>query len=305
MRILRTVADVRTALRPARRAERTIALVPTMGALHAGHLSLIERARQECDEVVVSVFVNPTQFDDPGDLAAYPRDEGRDAILAARAGTDLLFAPSAAELYPPGFATRVALDGPLVQALEGAHRGPEHFAGVATVVTKLLNVVQPDRAFFGQKDAQQALVISRLVADLNLPVRIDVAPTVREPDGLALSSRNTHLSPTDRPRALALQVALSAAARAHAAGEDDTATLAAEARAALVPFDVEPEYLALVDPQTLAPVATVEDAVLVAVAATVGGVRLIDNQLIGTPETRRADRPCTAPCSSPRSIAPR
>jgi len=291
MRILRTVAEVRTALRPARRAERTIGLVATMGALHAGHLALVERARRECDEVVVSLFVNPTQFGDPGDLAAYPRDEARDAVLAADAGADLLFAPNAAELYPPGFATRVAPEGPLVEALEGAHRGPRHFSGVATVVTKLLNIVQPDCAFFGQKDAQQALVIGRLVADLNLPVRIDVAPTVREPDGLALSSRNVRLTAADRARALALQAALFAAAGAHAAGERDAAALAAEARAALIPFDVEPEYLALVDPESLAPVATVEDAVLVAVAATLGGVRLIDNQLIGTSRNSRGGQP--------------
>ncbi len=287
MRTLRTVAEVRTALRPARRAERTIALVPTMGALHAGHLSLIERAREECDEVVVSLFVNPTQFGDPGDLAAYPRDEPSDAVLAAQAGADLLFAPSAAELYPAGFATHVALEGPLVETLEGAHRGPEHFRGVATVVTKLLNVVQPDVALFGQKDAQQALVISRLVADLNLPVRIEVAPTLREPDGLALSSRNVRLLGAERERARALHAAIAAAADAHAAGERDATTLAAAARAAMTPFDVEPEYLALVDPEGLTPVETVEDEALVAVAATVGGVRLIDNQLIGTPGPRR------------------
>jgi pantoate--beta-alanine ligase len=282
MRTVRTVAEVRTALRPTRRAERTIGLVATMGALHAGHLALVERARQECDEVVVSLFVNPAQFGDPRDLATYPRDEARDAALAAEAGADLLFAPSADELYPPGFATRVALEGPLVEALEGARRGPEHFSGVTTVVTKLLNVVQPDSAYFGQKDAQQALVICRLVADLNLPVAIVVAPTVREDDGLALSSRNARLTAADRPRARALQAALAAAERAHAAGERDTAALAAEARAALIPFDVEAEYLALVDPRSLAPVATVEDTILVAVAATVGGVRLIDNQIVGT-----------------------
>lgn len=283
MRILRTVAEVRTALRPARREERTIALVATMGALHAGHVALVQRAREEYDEVVVSLFVNPTQFGEAGDLAAYPRDEERDAVMAAEAGADLLFAPSAAELYPAGFVTRVVLEGRLVEALEGAQRGPEHFSGVATVVTKLLNIVQPDCAFFGQKDAQQVLVIQRLVADLNLPVRIEIAPTVRERDGLAFSSRNVLLTAAERSRALALRAALTAAARAHAAGERDAVALKACAHAAMTALDVEPEYLALVDPRSLAPVATVEDAVLVAVAATVGGVRLIDNQLIATP----------------------
>ena len=287
MRILRTVAEVRTALRPARRTERTIALVPTMGALHAGHLALVGRARDECDEVVVSVFVNPAQFGDPADLAAYPRDEDADAVLAADAGADLLFAPATEELYPAGFATHVALEGPLVEALEGSHRGPEHFRGVATIVTKLLNVVQPHVAFFGQKDAQQALVIRRLVADLNLPVRVEVADTLREPDGLALSSRNARLAPADRERAIALHAAITAAAAAHAAGERDPTAITGHARAAMTPFAVEPEYLALVDPRSLAPAQTVADEVLVAVAATVGGVRLIDNQLIGTPRTER------------------
>jgi len=287
VRTLRTVAEVRTALRPARREERTIALVPTMGALHAGHLALVERARGECDEVVVSLFVNPAQFGDPDDLASYPRDQDRDAVLAAEAGADLLFAPGAEELYPPGFATHVALEGPLVETLEGAHRGPEHFRGVATVVTKLLNVVQPDVAFFGQKDAQQTIAVRRLVADLNLPVRIDVAPTVREEDGLALSSRNARLAPADRERALALPAALAAAADAHASGERDAAVLGSKARAAMATLGVEPEYLAVVDPESLAPVDSAEDQVLVVVAATVGGVRLIDNQLIANPGLRR------------------
>ncbi len=282
MRTLRTVAEVRTALRPAREAGRNIGLVPTMGALHEGHVSLIERAAKECDEVVVSLFVNPMQFGDPDDLAAYPRDEDHDALLAAEAGAGLLWAPSAADLYPAGFATRVVLEGPLVETLEGAHRGPEHFAGVATVVTKLLTAVAPDVAFFGQKDAQQVVAIRRLVADLGLPVRIEVGATVREPDGLARSSRNVLLPPADRPRAVALHRALTAVAEAHAAGERDAAALATAGRAAMTPFDVEPEYLALVAPETLAPVASVEDEALVVLAATVGGVRLIDNQLIGT-----------------------
>ena len=179
-----------------------------MGALHDGHLSLIRRARATCDEVVVSLFVNPAQFNEASDLAAYPRDEARDGALAAEAGVDLLFAPALAEVYPPGFATTVHVGG-VTETLEGEHRGVAHFDGVATVVTKLLNMVGPDVAFFGQKDAQQALVIRRLVRDLDLPVRIEVCPTVREADGLALSSRNVHLRGADRERALALRDALA------------------------------------------------------------------------------------------------
>ena len=301
MRLLRTVAEARTALRPARRAERTIGLVPTMGALHAGHLSLIQRARQECHEVVVSLFVNPRQFGDPGDLSAYPRDEEHDAVLAAEAGADLLFAPGVEELYPAGFATHVRLEGPLVETLEGAHRGPGHFRGVATIVTKLVCIVQPDVAFFGQKDAQQALVIRRLVADLNLPVRIDVGPTVREGDGLALSSRNVRLGAADRARAQALHAALEATADAHAAGERDAAALERVARTAMAAYGVEPDYLALVAPDSLAPVTRVDGEVLVAVAATIGGVRLIDNQLLGTPADGRWQPASATPTHSERS----
>ena len=210
MRTVRSVAELRSELRPARREERLIGLVPTMGALHEGHLSLVRHARATCDVVVVSLFVNPAQFNEASDLAAYPRDEERDAALAAETGADLLFAPAPGEVYPPGFATTVHVSG-LTETLEGESRGVSHFDGVATVVTKLLNMVGPDVAFFGQKDAQQALVIRALVRDLDLPVRIEVCPTVREPDGLALSSRNVHLRGADRERALALRDALAAA----------------------------------------------------------------------------------------------
>jgi pantoate--beta-alanine ligase len=287
MRILRTVPELRTALRPARREEREIGLVPTMGALHDGHIALIERAREECDEVVVSLFVNPTQFNDAADLEAYPRDEAQDAVTASEAGADFLFAPATEVVYPPGFSTEVRLRGPLVESLEGAHRGPAHFHGVTTVVTKLLNMVQPTVAYFGAKDAQQALVIRKLVTDLDVPVRIELVPTVREDDGLALSSRNVRLTAEDRPRAVALKAALDAARTAHEEGERDAAALIAHARAAMTPFDVVPEYLAVVDPQTLAPVAAIEDEALVAVAARVGAVRLIDNTTIGQPNGRR------------------
>ena len=280
MRTVRTVAELREALRPARREERVIGLVPTMGALHEGHLSLLRAARGRCDVVVVSLFVNPTQFDEQADLRAYPRDEARDARRAAEAGADLLFAPPVEEVYPAGFATTVHVRG-LTEPLEGEHRGAAHFDGVATVVTKLLNMVGADVAFFGQKDAQQALVVRRLVADLDLPVEIDVRPTVREPDGLALSSRNAQLGPDERERALALPRALDAARAAHAAGERDAAALTSVARAAMEPFALEPEYLAVVHPETLAPLTTVNgDGALVAVAARVGATRLIDNALL-------------------------
>jgi pantoate--beta-alanine ligase len=279
MKTVRTVADLRAELRPARRAERVIGLVPTMGALHEGHLSLIRHARATCDEVVVSLFVNPAQFNEAADLAAYPRDEARDGALAAEAGADWLFAPDLAEVYPPGFATTVHVGG-LTETLEGVHRGVGHFDGVTTVVIKLLNMVGPDVAFFGQKDAQQALVIRRLVRDLDLPVRIEVRPTVREPDGLALSSRNVHLRAADRERALALREALAAAEASLGAGERDADVLRAAALAAMRGRGVEPDYLELVRTDDLSPVSRVDGEVLVAVAASVGSTRLIDNTIL-------------------------
>ena len=279
MRTVRTVADLRAALRDARRAERTIGLVPTMGALHSGHLSLVRAARAENDVVVVSLFVNPTQFNEAADLDAYPRDEARDTEAAAAAGADLLFAPSADEVYPPGFATTVRIAG-LTEHLEGEHRGVAHFEGVATVVCKLLNMAQPDVAYFGQKDAQQAAVIRRLVRDLDIPVRIAVQPTVREPDGLALSSRNVHLKGADRERALALRRALDAAAETVAAGERDPHAVERAGRAAMARLGVEAEYVALVRPDDLRPVERIDGDVLVAVAARVGPTRLIDNTIL-------------------------
>lgn len=250
-----------------------------MGALHEGHLSLIRQARERCDAVVVSVFVNPSQFDRSADLERYPRQEAIDADLAAQAGADMVFAPSVEEMYPAGFATQVQVLG-ITDRLEGASRGPEHFRGVTTVVAKLLNIVQPDVAFFGQKDAQQVLVIRRLVADLNLPVRIEVGPTVREPDGLALSSRNAQLSPEERERASALHAALQAAADLAVDGERSAEALLGAAHSAMVPFDVEPEYLSLVDPDTLEEVSRLQGPALLAIAAHVGSVRLIDNVIV-------------------------
>jgi pantoate--beta-alanine ligase len=284
LRTLRTVPGLRTALRPARRADRAIGLVPTMGALHEGHLSLIRAASEQTHEVVVSLFINPSQFEDADDLAAYPRDEERDAALAEEAGADILFAPPPEIMYPPGFSTQVRVEGPLTETLEGAHRGPEHFHGVTTVVTKLLNMVQPDVAFFGQKDAQQALVIRKLVRDLDFDTRIEICPTVREPDGLALSSRNVRLRGDDRRRALALRRGLTVAEEAAAGGERDADAIAHLARVEMEQLQVEPEYLALVNPEDLAPVHVVRGDTLVTVAARIGEVRLIDNTLISGSE---------------------
>jgi pantoate--beta-alanine ligase len=279
MRDVRTVAELRAALAPARRDGLTIGLVPTMGALHDGHLSLVERAREQCDVVVVSLFVNPAQFNERADLERYPRDERRDAELAAAAGADLLFAPSVAEVYPSGFATSVEVLG-LTERLEGAARGAEHFRGVATVVTKLLCMTLPDVAYFGRKDAQQVLVIRRLASDLSLPVAIEALPTVREPDGLAMSSRNSLLSPDERARALALPAALETARTLVAAGERSAQALLDAARGAMRPFGVEPEYVALVEPDTLEPVLTLTGDTLLALAARIGEVRLIDNEIL-------------------------
>jgi pantoate--beta-alanine ligase len=279
MTVVRTVGELRAALEPARQADQAIGLVPTMGALHEGHLSLIARAQAQCDVVVVSVFVNPSQFDEHADLERYPRDEQRDRSLAAEAGADLLFAPAPDEVYPDGFSTAVEVFG-LTDRLEGAVRGYAHFRGVTTVVTKLLNMTQPDVAYFGQKDAQQAIVIKRLVSDLNMPVHIEVCPTVREPDGVAMSSRNAHLSGDERTRAPALHAALCAATRAVERGEHSAERLARMARAAMEPFDVEPEYLALLSPHTLEPVVRLEEPALLAVAARVGSTRLIDNVML-------------------------
>jgi pantoate--beta-alanine ligase len=279
MKTVRTVDELRATLEPARREGLTIGLVPTMGALHEGHLSLIRRAREQCDRVVVSLFVNPAQFNERSDLDRYPRQAQRDAVLAAEAGADLLFAPSVEEVYPPGFATAVEVLG-ITDRLEGATRGASHFRGVSTVVTKLLCMALPDIAFFGQKDAQQVVVIRRLVADLNLPVRIEACPTVREPDGLAMSSRNALLASEERASALGLSVALEAARARTAVGERSASVLLEAARAAIAPFAVELEYLALVDPDTLEPIDTLTHDALLAVAARVGETRLIDNVIL-------------------------
>jgi pantoate--beta-alanine ligase len=279
VRTVRSIAEVRAVVAAARGAGRTVGLVPTMGAYHAGHEALMRAARARCDLVVVSLFVNPAQFEEAGDLAAYPRTEESDAAVAERLGVDVLFAPPVAEIYPEGFATRVIVDG-LGTVLEGAQRGEGHFAGVCTVVCKLLNIVAPDVAFFGQKDAQQVVVVRRMVRDLDLPVELAVVPTVRAADGLALSSRNARLGHADRERALALHEGLDAARALAAAGERDAAALRAAADAALRAAGLAPEYVAAVDPDTLEPLERVDRRVLLAVAVRVGPARLIDNVLI-------------------------
>jgi pantoate--beta-alanine ligase len=276
---VRSVAELRERLRPARSAGSPIGLVPTMGALHDGHLALLRQARRECEVVVMSLFVNPRQFDDAGDLVGYPRDEARDTELAAACGVDVLFAPPADEVYPDGFATTVSVGGP-AEGLEGAHRGRAHFDGVATVVAKLLTMVGPDVAYFGQKDAQQVAVVRRLVRDLDLPVRIAVCPTVREPSGLAMSSRNARLSPEERARAVCLHRALERVRAAVAAGEREPATATAAGRAELEAAGAEIDYLEIVDPATMTPLEKIGHGGLAVVAARIGPVRLIDNTAV-------------------------
>jgi pantoate--beta-alanine ligase len=281
VRTVTTIRGLRDALAPERAAGRSIGLVPTMGSFHEGHLSLVRRARAVCDVVVVSLFVNPTQFGPTEDLDAYPRDEARDRALAEAEGVDLLFEPPVGEVYPEGFGTTVTVGG-LTSVLDGdpARRGPGHFAGVATVVTKLFNMVAPDVAYFGQKDAQQALVIRKLARDLDIPVRIEVCPTVRDPDGLALSSRNAYLSGDERERALALSRALRAAERAVAGGAYEAGAVLAAARAELDGAGIEPEYLELRSTEDLSEVERVNGPTLLAVAARVGRARLIDNAVL-------------------------
>ena len=282
MKLERTVSGLRRELAG---APRPVALVPTMGALHEGHLTLIRRAREQGATVVVSIFVNPAQFGPREDLAAYPRDEERDARLAAEVGADLLFVPPAEEVYPPGFDSRVEVGG-VSADLEGdpAHRGPEHFRGVATVVAKLFNMVGPDVALFGQKDAQQALVIRRLARDLDFPVRIEVVPTVRDRDGLALSTRNGYLTAAERERALALSRALRAAQALVEGGELEADRVLEAARGELREAGVEPEYLELRSASDLSPVQRVNGSTLLSVAARVGRARLIDNTVLRAPD---------------------
>jgi len=275
-----TVADVRNAVRAARRAGRTIGFVPTMGALHAGHVSLIQAARSRGDYTVVSIYVNPTQFGPREDFSKYPRPMAADTAACEKSGVDLIFAPPTPEIYPPGDQTRVR-PGQLADALCGPFR-PGHFEGVCTVVARLFNIVQPDAAYFGQKDAQQLAIIRRMTLDLRLPIEIVVCPTTREPDGLAMSSRNAYLSPTDRERGLCLYRALCTGRDALAAGERSTGRITAKMQAVVASAGImHVDYLSIVDAETLEPVDDPAGRrVLIAGAIRVGATRLIDNIVV-------------------------
>jgi pantoate--beta-alanine ligase len=279
MQVITTIAEMRFASAVVRRAGKRVGLVPTMGALHEGHLSLVRAAKQRCDVIVVSVFVNPTQFGPNEDFNKYPRDLDRDRELLAREGVNIVFAPATEEMYPLRATTFVTVEG-LDARNEGRMR-PGHYRGVATIVTKLFHIVQPDAAFFGQKDAGQLALIRKLVADLNMPVAIVGCPIVREADGLAMSSRNAYLSVAERKQALVLHRALAAVEAAYKSGERDAAALA---RVAQDVFATEPtakpDYIEVLDPATLLPVARAQGETLVAVAARVGTTRLLDNVLL-------------------------
>jgi len=278
MLVVDTLAELR-----ARRRELPgpVGVVPTMGYLHAGHASLIARARAECASVIATLFVNPAQFGPSEDFARYPRDFERDRALCEREGADVLYAPPTEEVYPPDFSTAVEVGG-LTARWEGEHR-PGHFRGVATVVAKLLVATAADRAYFGEKDFQQLRVVERLARDLDLPVEIVPGRTVREPDGLALSSRNAYLDAETRPQASAIHTALQAARRACLAGQTEAAELAAAVERALAAADFRVDYVAIVDPATLEPLARVDRPARALVAARLGPVRLIDNLALEPP----------------------
>jgi pantoate--beta-alanine ligase len=277
---LSSIADLRRWVRDERAAGRRIALVPTMGFLHEGHLRLVDEARRHADRVVMSIFVNPLQFGPAEDLERYPRDLPRDRALAADRGTDALFVPTVAVMYPPGSEIRV-VPGATADRWEGAAR-PGHFEGVLTVVAKLFHLVEPDVACFGRKDIQQATLVRQMVRDLDWRLEIVVVPTVREPDGLALSSRNAYLDADQRPRALVLSAALRAAHDAFRSGERGAAVLRGTVRRVLATEPtLEVEYVAIAEPATLAPVETAGADSVVALAARLGRTRLIDNIILG------------------------
>ncbi|MBM7843220.1 pantoate--beta-alanine ligase [Herpetosiphon giganteus] len=276
MQVVTTIEQVRAA----RRQWNTVGFVPTMGFLHAGHLSLVQQAKAENGVAIVSIFVNPTQFGPNEDFASYPRDTQRDLDLLTEAGCDLVWMPSVEEMYPAGFSSYVDVEG-VTAPLEGAHR-PGHFRGVATVVTKLFNVVQPTKAYFGQKDAQQTVVIRQFVRDLALPVEVVIAPTVREADGLALSSRNSYLTPEQRAAAPVLYRALSAAQTAYAEGQTDAEAVR---QLMLATLNQEPlaqvDYVSIADPQSLQELTTIDQrGALVSLAVRIGKTRLIDNLIL-------------------------
>lgn len=282
MRIVRTVAEMQRLSRDARRDGRRVGLVPTMGAFHEGHVSLMRAACEDDDLVVVSLFVNPIQFGPGEDLASYPRDEEQDLATAAAHGVDVVFAPSAEEMYPAGFSSHIRVRG-LSHVLCGAVRGAAHFDGVATVVAKLLAVVVPDDVYLGRKDAQQLIIVRRLVRDLGFPVQVVACPTRREADGLAMSSRNVYLSAEERRRAPALFRALEAAEIAVADGETAAAQIVAAARRVLDEAGLVPEYLELRERETLTEIDVLDRDALLAVAVRLGRARLIDNVFLDVP----------------------
>jgi pantoate--beta-alanine ligase len=282
MKICKTIDDVRAASRQTRHDGKRLGFVPTMGALHEGHLSLVRAAKAKCDVVATSIFVNPLQFGPSEDLAKYPRTFERDIGLLEKESVDLLFAPAPEEMYPAGAVTYVTVEG-LSEKLCGRSR-PGHFRGVTTVVAKLFHIVEPDLAFFGQKDAAQVTIIRRMVRDLNLPVEIVVCPIVREPDGLAMSSRNAYLKPHERKSALVLYRSLTRVKNQFDQGERNAAKLIKAGKQVLTQEPaVRPDYLEIVDPATLDPMQELTKSALVALAAVVGNTRLIDNILLLEP----------------------
>lgn len=279
MKICATISEARSSCDAVRVQQKRLGLVPTMGALHEGHLSLIRAAKTQCDAVAASIFVNPTQFGPTEDLSKYPRQFDRDCQLLEKEGVDILFAPPVEEMYPPGAVTWVQVEG-LSDKLDGRSR-PGHFRGVTTVVAKLFHIIEPAASFFGQKDAAQLAVIRRMVRDLNFPVEIIACPIVREPDGLAMSSRNAYLSREERVRALVLQRSLQEIRKRFQAGERNAANLISAGKEV---FSCEPQvvldYFEIVDPDTLDPLETISRKILIAVAAHVGPTRLIDNLIL-------------------------
>lgn len=279
MKLVKTIDEMRALRKAERKAGRRLGLVPTMGALHQGHLSLVQAAREKCDSVAVSIFVNPTQFGPNEDFAKYPRNLENDAAMLAGEQVDVIFAPSVDDMYPAGAVTWVTVEG-MSDRLCGKSR-PGHFRGVTTVVAKLFHIIEPNLAFFGQKDAAQVAIIRRMVRDLNIPVAIEVCPIIREPDGLALSSRNAYLDPQERKAALVLHHSLQRAQKLFESGEHDSARLVATGREE---FNREPkvrlDYFDVVDPDSLEPITIISNLALIAVAAFIGNTRLIDNLIV-------------------------
>ncbi len=294
MRIVHAIADVRSFIREVRAEGKSVGLVPTMGYFHEGHLTLMREARGSNDIVVVSLFVNPTQFGPNEDFGAYPRDLDRDAAMAAGVGVDLLFNPSVEEIYPDDYGTYVEVEG-ITECLCGAAR-PHHFRGVTTVVAKLFNIVQPDRAYFGMKDYQQLKVVQRMANDLNMPLEIVPVRIVREADGLAMSSRNTYLNPDERRAALVLRESLEYARDLFRLGMRDGSELSEKVRRFIAREPLaDIDYVAVVDHETLQPVFQIGDRVLVALAVRIGRTRLIDNEVLGQ------GAPGGAPCQDART----